>query len=441
MVQVNLPSSPIQRRGAVQETAPARPATRSRTERPEPPRPGFLRRFVTGLFQFVFAVALLAGGYYGYEKILAGAPKAERKPPQRIARLVEVTEVGPADTGPVIEAWGQVVAAETLVVRSEISGTLEWVHEDVTPGGRLTAGQVVARFDEDDLKLAVAQAENAVAQIDARIMIEKGQGDIGKRTLTRLTSDLTDEQKALVLRQPQMASLLAERAAAIAVRDQARNVLARATVRAPFNALVVAENVAPGSVITQGTEAATLVDSDRFHVTLAVPSSALQWLRFDGTQTVTLTQPGIWPEGQGREGRILRLNSALTEKGRMAEVIVEIPDPLALAAANAGRPKVLLGSFVRGTIAGDAVADAVRLDRRHLRDGDTVWIMDGEDRLAIRPVTVIWRGPDHVLVTDGLAPGDRVVTTTLATYAPGMALRIREEDGKPAVTAAKENGE
>lgn len=435
---MNLPSSPVERRPAAHQTAPARPSGR----RADPRRPGVFRRFVTGLFQLVLTLGLLGLGYAGYRQIVDSAPKAERKAPQRVARLVEVTTVDHARTGPVVEAWGQVVAARTLVVRSEISGTLDWVHEDVTPGGRLAAGQVVARFDDKDLKLAVAQAENAVAQIDARILIERGQGEIGKRTLGRLSDNLTDEQKALVLRQPQMASLLAERAAAVAVRDQARNALARATVRAPFDALVIAENVAPGSVITQGAEAATLVASDRFHVTLAVPAGALRWLRFDGTHAVTLTQPGIWPEGAGREGRVLRLNSALTEKGRMAEVIVEIPDPLGLQPGDAGRPKVLLGSFVRGTVTADAVEGAVQLAREHLRDGDTVWIMDKDDRLVIRQVEIVWRGPDHVLVTAGLAPGERVVTTTLAAYAPGMALRTRERaETAPVTAAAKEGGE
>ena len=439
---VNLPTNPVDGRVAVPDPYPARDFDAPRLDGPRADRvkpaarPGFFRRFLTGLVQLGLALGLVAAGYAGYKEILASAPKAERKPPQRIARLVEVTTAGLARSGPVVEAWGQVVAAQTLVVRSEVSGTLDWVHEDVTPGGRLFAGQEIARFDDDDLKLMLAQAENAVAQIDAKILIERGQGAIGERELSRLTRNLTDEQKALVLRKPQMASLLAERAAAIAVRDQARNALGKATVRAPFDALVISENVAPGSVISQAGEAATLVASDRFHVTLAVPAAALQWLRFDGTQTVTLTQPGVWPEGGARLGRVLRLNSALTEKGRMAEVIVEIPDPLALEPGNADKPKVLLGSFVRGAVTAEPIAGAIKLDRAHLRDGDTVWVMDAEDKLQIRPVRLLWRGPEHVLVGEGLALGERVVTTTLATYAPGMALRTRD-DAKPKTAAAK----
>ena len=53
---------------------------------------------------------------------------------------------------------------------------------------------------------------NTTAEIDARILIEQGQAQIGQRELSRLTRNLTDEQRALVLRKPQMKQLLAERA-------------------------------------------------------------------------------------------------------------------------------------------------------------------------------------------------------------------------------------
>ena len=437
MAEVNLPSTPKKGDKTLPGHGAGHEIGHPRMESSGPKDPALVRRIFTGLIQCVLAIALIGAGYLGYRAILDSAPKAERKPPQRIARLVEVTPAERAATGPMIEAWGEVVAAQTLAVRPEISGTLEWVHPDVTPGGRLSGGQEVARFDDDDLKLALAQAENAVAQIDARILIERGQGEIGKRELRRLSRNLTEEQRALVLREPQMASLLAERAAADAVLQQARNALARAVVRAPFDALVLSEDVAPGAMLTQGAEAARLVASDRFHVTLAVPASALQWLRFDGTQNVTLTQPGIWPDAQTREGRILRLNSALTATGRMVEVIVEIPDPLALKSENSGKSPVLLGSFVRGVVTAERIAGALQLDRAYLRDGDTVWVMDDQDKLQIRNVTVVWRGPSQVLLTDGLAPGDRVVTTTLATFAPGMALRVRKPEADKTAEATE----
>ena len=431
METVNLPSNPAKRYGEVDKTgdAPMPGALRVDAELTPRRRLPLWLRIVAGTIQLIVAAALLAIGYVLYTWIVDTAPKAQRKPPERVARLVEAVPVGLAKTGPVIEAWGTVAAAQTLVVRPEISGTIAWVDPEVTPGGRLRAGQLVARFDEDDLKLNLAQAETAIAQIDARIEIEKGQAAIGERELSRLSRNLTDEQKALVLRKPQMAQLQAERSAAIAQRDQAQNALDRAQVRTPFDALVLREQVAPGAMLAQGAEVATLVASDRFHIALAVPASALSWIKFDGSQVVRLTQPGIWPAGVERMGRIVRLNTALTETGRMAEVIVEVADPLAQETMNAGKPVLLIGAFLRGEILAQRIADAVQVDRAHVRDGNTVWVMNAEDKLEIRKIEILWRGADHVLVGEGLAPGERVVATALATAAPGMALRTRQPEG------------
>lgn len=375
-------------------------------------------------FAFVIQLALIGAIIFGaslaWTWIVDSAPTAERKQRERVARLVEVVPVERAKVGPVVQAWGEVRAAQTLIVRPELSGTLAWLHPEVTVGGRLPANEVVARFDDRELKLALASAEADIAEIQARIQIEEGQAEIGKRELSRLSRNLTDAQRNLVLRKPQMAQLRAEMASAIAARDQAQLVLDRAEVRTPFEAIVTAETVAPGAMVAQGTEVATLVAADRFNVVLAVPATSLSWIRLDGSQTVDLTQPGSWPDGVSRTGKIMRLGSALSETGRMAELMVEVEAPL-------DPPALLLGSFVQGTITGAALPGTVEVSRAHLRDDDTVWVMSAEDKLEIRNVTVIWRGASNVLIAEGLSPGDRVVTTALSSFAKGMNLRVRDE--------------
>ena len=86
-------------------------------------------------------------------------------------------------------------------------------------------------------------------------------------------------------------------------------------------------------------------------------------------------------------------------------------------------------AFLRGEIEGRAIDGAVALPRAYLRDGDRVWVMNDENRLEIRAVEVAWRGPEDVLVSDGLAAGDRVVKTHLTTVAEGMALRTGDRSG------------
>ena len=388
----------------------------------------------------VVAVAIVAGAAWAAREIMLTAPGADRSARERVARLVEVTEVARATGGPLIETWGEVVARRTLSLRPEVGGRVAWINPALTPGGRVEAGDPLLRIDERSLALDLARAEAEIRQIEARIRIEGGQRQRAERDLERVQTDLTEEQRALVLRAPQMAELEAELAAAEAARDDAELALSKATVTAPFDALVLSEQVAEGTTLSANADAATLVAADAFRVELAVPVAALDWIEVGDGQAVRLTQPDAWAPGTWREGRIERLAPGLTDTGRMAELIATVPDPLALTAENAGKPALLIGSFLRGEIEGRPVDGAVALPRAYLRDGNKVWVMTDDDRLEIREVEIAWRGVDSVLVRAGLAPGERIVTTHLAVVADGMELRTgeRSDAGGPLVGSAGE---
>ncbi|MFQ5565666.1 MAG: efflux RND transporter periplasmic adaptor subunit [Paracoccaceae bacterium] len=394
------------------------------------PRPVPLwRRVVLLILKTVIPLAILAVAAVISLTLYLTAPVADREARPRVPRLVEVIEVTPATQGPRIEAWGEVVAARTLVLRPEAGGTIVALSDRLTPGGLVQKGEELIRLDDREQRLAVAQAEAEIRQIEARIAIEEGQQARARRDLERLPGKLTESQRQLVLRAPQMAELQAELAAAEAARERALVDLSHMVLRAPFDALVIEEQVAPGTMLSAGSASATLVAADRFHVVLAVPVSALDWINPKSGQILRLTQPGIWPEGSFREGTVERLTAGLSATGRMAELVVAVDDPLARKPQNRGKPRLLLGSFLRAVGEGRVIENAVALDRAYLRDHDTVWVMTAEARLEVRPVTVAWRGAETVLISAGLAAGDQVITTPLAVVAPGMEVRLAEEAG------------
>lgn len=387
------------------------------------------RRAIAFILKTLIPLAILAVAAKIAWSLYLTAPVADREARPRVPRLVEVVEVVPATQGPQIEAWGEVVAARTLVVSPEVRGTIVALNDRLTPGGLVLAGEELIRLDDREQRLAVVQAEAEIRQIGARIAIENGQQARAKRDLTRLPGTLTEDQRQLVLRAPQMAQLQAELAAAEAERERALVALSYMVIRAPFDALVIEEQVAEGTMLSAGSTPATLIAADRFHVVVAVPVSALDWINPKSGQILRLTQPGIWPEGSFREGTVERLTAGLSATGRMAELVVAIDDPLARKPENRGKPRLLLGSFLRAIGEGRTVENAVALDRAYLRDHDTVWVMTPENRLEVRPVTIAWRGAEQVLISAGLAAGDRVITTPLAVVAPGMEVRLAEGAG------------
>ena len=172
------------------------------------------RRAIVLILKVLIPLAILAVAAKVAYALFLSSPVADRKARPRVPRLVEVIEVIPATQGPVIEAWGEVVAARTLVVRPEIGGTIVALSDRLTPGGLVLAGENLIRLDTREQRLAVAQAEAEMHQIEARIATENGQQERAKRDLDRLPGKLTETQRQLVLRAPQMAALQAELAAA-----------------------------------------------------------------------------------------------------------------------------------------------------------------------------------------------------------------------------------
>lgn len=392
------------------------------------PRPAARwHRILAGLLKALIPLVILAVALPFAWNLLNTGPVAERKPRDRVPRLVEVIPVQPATQGPIIEAWGEVVPSRVLMLRPELSGSITGINPGLTPGGEINAGEVLAEMDDRAMISALAEAEADIAEIEARIAIETGQAARAQRDAERSGLQLTDAQRALVLREPQMRQLRAELEAAEAVRDRAALDLAKTRMLAPFNALVLSEEVAPGTAVSAGTEIAELVSADRFTVSIAIPANALNWVDPQEGGTVELSQPGVWPAGQTRQGVIRRRGAQISQTGRMVELIVEVEDPLSRLPENAGKPRLLLGSFLRAEIEGRPVENAVVLDRGYLRDDDKVWVLSAENTLEVRPVAVVWRGAEQVLIASGLAAGEEVVTTNLAVSAPGMTLRLAEE--------------
>ena len=123
-----------------------------------------------------------------------------------------------------------------------------------------------------------------------------------------------------------------------------------------------------------------------------------------------------------RAGRVVRRLGELDPQSRMARVIIEVADPLGLASDV---EPLLLRSYVQVRIQGPTLESLFALPRSAVREGDLVWVVDAANRLVIREVEEARRLGDQILVRKGLAAGDKVVTSRVASPVEGMALRIK----------------
>ena len=368
-------------------------------------------------------------------------PQPARTTPAPDAAPVRVTTAESERARVVVVAHGTVLPAKQVSLQAEVSGRIVEVGENLAPGGRVVKGELLARIDPRDYELAVEQRLADVERARFELRVEASRARIAEREWDMLGDSVptTEEGRSLALREPHLQNLRAAFEAARSSLQKARLDLERTRIVAPFDALVQEEFADVGQMASPQAPIATLVGSDRFWVRVSLPVEDLRWIRFPGEDSEGSPVRILHDTGDRlpvhREGRVIRLFGDLEPKGRLARVLVSVNDPLS---TGEGRSLPLfVGAYVRAEIEGPELADVVELPRHALRDGGDVWIMDGDDRLEIRPVEIAFRGPDTVLVSGGLRAGERIVTSRIATPLPRMALRVLEEREETAVAEAE----
>ena len=228
-----------------------------------------------------------------------------------------------------------------------------------------------------------------------------------------MLGDLVDDsEQELVLRKPYLAQAEASLAASQAAMAKAKLDVARCSVRAPFNAVIQDKFVDLGSQVGPSGALLSVIGTDEFWVDVKVSEENLKWFDIpvdgqDGGSSVTIRNGSVWGDEDFRQGQVLRLMGQLETQGRQAQLLVSVKDPLCLKSEGDSRPKLLVGSFVSVEIAGKPLKDVFAIRRDHLHDGNFVWVMNDQSRLEIRPVTIVFRGPEVVYVTDGIADGEK----------------------------------
>ena len=387
----------------------------------------------------MLCAALLAVGGLALWIIFNTEPEVRRESAVReTAMLVEVVTAEAGDFRPRIRAMGTVRPEREVILQPRISGEVVEIAGSFAPGGEVEAGEVLLRIDDADYRVLLDQRESERLQAVAELEIENGRQEIALRDFRQLNKDLDPDNRALVLREPQLRSAEAEVRAAEAAVDRARLELDRTTVRAPFHAQVLSRDVNLGSQVAPGDRLARLVGVDTYWIETTIPLDRLRWIEFTENEngrgsTVRVRHRGAWSENEFREGYLFRLIGELEGDTRMARVLVAVDDPLGRATESEGQPALIIGSFVECEIEGRELRGVTRVPRGLVRKGDTVWLMrDG--LLAIQPVDIALLDDEFAYVRSGLAAGDQVVTTSLATVRDGIALRVKTDS--EAVTAA-----
>ena len=359
-------------------------------------------------------------------------PEAEREgATKKTAMLVDVVKVQRGDYTPTVVATGSVQAAKDILLSPQVEGQVIRISENFIPGSFVKKGEVLLQIDPADYRNTLLLRKSDLELAKSNLSIEMGRQDVARKDFELIGADLSDDNRALVLREPQLESAKASVEAAQAAVNQAQLNLQRTTIRAPFDAHVISRNTNVGAQLAPGAEIGRLVGMDEYWVVANVPMGKVNWLTFSEDREQAGSEVKIysnnWSDGQHRTGKLFRLVGALDAQTRLARVLISVPDPLVRKTSMDTLPPLMIGAFVECSIQAREIKDVVQLNRDHLRQGGTVWVME-TGKLQIRDVNIVFQDPDYAYIREGLSDDDRVVTTDLSTVVEGSELRTEGEE-------------
>lgn len=387
-------------------------------------RSSVLGRFVVFI---ILPLIIVVAGVAATMHLMRTSPKAVPRQKPVYETLVQVEKIKLSSHQTSISAMGNVVAAQEVDLKPRVGGDVISVSDELIPGGVLVKGQTVLKIDPADYELRVEQLESDVAKAEANLDMEMGNQRIAKTEFALLGEEAADEERALMLRAPQLRQMEASLKSSVSKLNAAKLDLNRTELTVPFDSVIKSKSVELGARVTESGPVAHLIGTDTFWVQVRVPVEKLSWINFpdksdpgSGSEVKIFTGTG---SGDFRSGTVIKLAADLEENGRMAKIIVDVDDPLCLEPENQGEPVLFLGSYVRVEIEGKDLNQVYSLDRSNLRDGNTIWLLKDDLTLEIRTVEPIFKGSAYVLLLEDVTEGEKLVVSNIATPVSGMKVR------------------
>lgn len=311
---------------------------------------------------------------------------------------------------------------ETKLV-AQVAGEVIDVSSRLVAGGDFARGDVLLKLDPRDYEIALARSEALLSRSEA-------EQRFASEETARIRS-LYGEELASIAELQSAERLLAVSGAVLddarAAVKRARLDLERTVLIAPFNGRVRAENVDIGQFLSKGAMIATLYDTDRLQVRLPLADSQLAFLDPSYAKTgladkdpadVSLTAEYAGGE-QSWSAKLLRTEGDISTKSRFLHVMVEVTETV-----NSNGVRLPVGLFVGAAIQGRKVDGLVSVPRTALRPDNSVMVIDDDDRLRFRDVTVFKLSDSDVLISEGLASGERISISPLQFVVEGMPVTV-----------------
>ncbi|WP_025897717.1 efflux RND transporter periplasmic adaptor subunit [Sneathiella glossodoripedis] len=416
-------------------------------------------RFFTVLLKILLPVLLIALGLIGFQYFVATKPV--EKPRAVVERSWNVSSltVEPGQIISRVRAFGELVSARKVDLRSLVGGEVVFVSPELMEGAKVSAGGILLEVDPFDYEAAVRERKAALLEAKSRLdeLLASERADqvlleqdleileVEKRSLKRaetlkkrgnISEKALDDARTALSRQQQQvdqrkAQLDIERARigqqqAIVERqkialERAERDLKNVRLLAPFNGYIQNVAVELGKKIDVKDLVATLIDDTRLEVKFQLSTEQYGRLissaeGLNGRQVRIFWQVGA--EKIAFQGQLERIGSSIQAASGGVEVFARLQ-------TNENLSRVRIGAFVEVDLDGVTYTNAIRIPNHALFEGDTVYLIK-QGRL--QPVTVrVLEDEGSSLIIDAsvLQTGDQLLTTRFAEVGPGIKVEVR----------------
>ncbi len=340
--------------------------------------------------------------------LAACQPTEDAQPVPEPVRPVRVATVEELPGGETVTLTGNIQAQDDVGLAFRVGGQL--IERTVNVGDQVRAGQVVARLDgvNERHALDAARANLAAAMarlVEARNTVQRYEPLLPRGFVARAQFDRAVEARDAAQAQVD---------AAQAQVNTAENQLGFTTLVADGPGTVTARGAEPGEVVAAGRMIVRLARQSGRDAVFDVPARVIEAASAEDTVTVALsTDPKVTATGRVRE-----VSPQADPVTRTFKVRVGLANP----------PEAMrLGSTVTGTIQlGGPTGIEIPTSALTATGGaPAVWTLDPQaSTVALRNVDVVRFELDRVLVSQGLEPGELVVTAGVQTLRPGQQVRL-----------------